>query len=169
MKTRRRDGDTELKRLIRRGDPADGEAPLTAREAAGIKQEILAAVEDGRLAGSGAGWRWAAAVACVVILGLVGWSLRGPSAPTPDDEVAGVPSPRAEIEGLDADPVPSTRPIEERSTPEPPPVPAFRDSGEPAASSVGDPPPEDLQARTVRFTTRRGTQIIWILDPELEL
>jgi hypothetical protein len=183
MKTERRDRDVELKRWMRRGDPAEGEPPLTAREAAGIKQEILAAVEEGPLTGSGAGWRWAAVVACAVILGLIGWSLRDPSVPTPStprvaqaspetteqDEVDGPPRPRAETGTVDTSTVPSTPPIEERSAPAPLPALVAQDSGEPTATPGRETPPENLQARTLRFTTRRGTQIIWILDPELEL
>jgi hypothetical protein len=37
------------------------------------------------------------------------------------------------------------------------------------AAPVGENSAENLQARTLRYTTQGGTQIIWTLDPDLEL
>ena len=118
-----------------------------------------------------------------LILVAVGWNLRNlsfhPSA-RPDpvgrqtssaarDDVPQEISPPVVVDAGPAPAVPATvEAVEETATPLPVIV-ASSDTGGPGPEPQGDAAAENVQARTLRFTTRRGTQIIWILDPELEL
>ena len=162
MKTKHSDDDLKLRSLLTRGDPADGEEALEAQDLARMRREILAQAEGGEPSVSRVYWRWAAAFVCVLVLAVVGWQLRKPSVrPSGETEIAGA----RETATADA-----TTPLEA-----PPPevvdeprVTVASAKEEPVDEAV-DEPAEILQARTLRFTTRRGTQIIWILDPELEL
>jgi hypothetical protein len=108
------------------------------------------------------GLRWVAVAACVLILAVVGWQLRDPSVrPTVVPQIAEahadtpVPVPVVEVEEA---PVVSDVAEAIETVVE-----------EPTVAEGGDSSAENLQARTLRFTTQRGTQIIWIIDPELEL
>jgi len=165
MKTKYSDKDLELRRQLRRGDPVDGEEPLAAQDLARMRRVILSQADGGESRTPRVDWRWAAALVCVLVLAAVGWNLRSlPDEPAVDPEIAGarehstaddaVPLEAAPEEVADAD--------HETAVPD-------SDEADTGPASDGDPPAETLQARTLRFTTRRGTQIIWILDPELEL
>jgi hypothetical protein len=106
------------------------------------------------------GLRWVAVGVCVLVLVVVGWQLRGPRvAPTVAPRIA-----ETQVE----------RPVPELVA-DVHDVPAASGEVEAIEQVVEEPADavaaldENLQARTLHFTTQRGTQIIWIIDPELEL
>jgi len=154
MKTTRSGEDMRLRELLRRGDPAHDARSLGTQDLARLRQEILGPAAARGPATGLVNWRWAAVATCVVIVVAMGWHLRDqsvhPSAvPDPATEQASSTLDRVTPQEISppwvADAVPA------------PVVPAA------TAASGAD------QTRTLRFTTRRGTQIIWTLDPELEL
>ena len=170
MKTTRRDDDLKLRELLRRGDPAQGNPPPGPQELARMRQELLEQAEAREDGTNLVGRRWAAAVASVVILVAVGWQLRNQSVQPP--AVTEPPERITPPVAVDAEPVPAAPPaaeVRDESESVPPVVVASSDAGDSSPPPDGDVSAETLQARTVRFTTRGGTQIIWILDPELEL
>jgi len=183
MKTQHSDKDLELRRLLRRGDPVDGEEPLAAQDLARMRRVILSQADGGESLTPRVDWRWAAVLVCVVVLAVVGWHLRrGPDEPAVEPEIAGarehsiaddaVPLEAAPEEVADADhetEVPDSDEAFDENADESIVVVASSDAADTGPAIDDDPPAETLQARTLRFTTRRGTQIIWILDPELEL
>jgi len=190
MKTKRTDDDQKLRELLRQGDPARDEDALDPREVVRMRRELLSrAAERGRQLPFG-GWRTAAVVASLAIGVLVvlyareviflepehAASARQVSTGTPpgqgsdEDRAPGValsevtePAPEpvtdTSVQPLHAETVPSTEQVE---------------SIEVARFEATDPRTEDTRAeppqtRTIHFTAQGGTQIIWTLDPELEL
>ena len=154
MKRTRSDDDLRLRELLRRGDPAQGGEPLDPQDLARMRREILGTVEASGTATRLVDWRWVAVATCVVIVVVMGWHLRNlpvhpPAVPAPPGMQASSTPDGVTPEGTSAPLVVGVDPI--------PAVPAA------VASSGTD------QARTLHFTTRRGTQIIWTIDPELEL
>jgi len=141
MKTTRSDHDLRLRELLRLGDPAQGDEPLGPEDLARMRTEILGTIEARGTATRLVNWRWVAVATCVVVVVVMGWHLRNRPVHLP-----AVPDPP----GMQASAPPDGVTPREIIAP-------------PVASSRAD------QARTLLFTTRRGTQIIWIIDPELEL
>jgi len=183
MTTPRMDDDLRLLELLRRGDPARGQESLGPQELARLRQEILETVDEGATATRPVNWRWAAVAAGVVLLVALGWNLRDIS-PRPStapeqvgrqansmtvEEAPRETSPPVEVVAEAAQVVPATDAVVQETGIPTPVVVASSDTGGPDPVPHGNASAEDLQARTVRFTTQRGTQIIWILDPELEL
>jgi len=90
MKTQHSDKDLELRRLLRRGDPVDGEEPLAAQDLAKMRRVILSQADGGESFTPRVDWRWAVALVCVLVLAAVGWHLRrGPDEPAAEPEIAG--------------------------------------------------------------------------------
>jgi hypothetical protein len=148
-----------------------------------MRQEILETLEGRRAAARLVDWRWAAAAACVVILVAVGWNLRDlsprPSAASEpetrqassiaEEEAPQESSPPVKVVAEVAPVVPAEDDVAQETATPMPVVVASSDTGGPGPQPHGNASAKHRQARTVQFTTRRGTQIIWILDPELEL
>lgn len=160
MTKKRAEEDRRLRRLLRRGDPAGGDSPPAAQDLGRMRRQILEQGGADEPLSPRLGLRWVAVGVCVLILVVVGWQLRGPKVgPTVAPRIAEAqadslpPAPVADVREVPA--VPEEAEIIEVVVDEPPVVVAASD--------------EKLQARTLHFTTQRGTQIIWIIDPELEL
>lgn len=190
MKTKRTDDDRELRELLRQADPARDDGALDPREVARMRRELLSrATERGRPLPFG-GWRTAALVASLAVLVLV--TLYATDRIVPEPEHAelsrqlstGTPSGQGTAEdrapqvALNEATEPATGPVTEppaqpmhteqlHSTEPPEPIEVARnDATDPRTAETRT---ESTQARTIRFTARGGTQIIWTLDPELEL
>ena len=145
-----------LRALLQVGDPA-GEPGPGFGELARMRETVLAAAaaapRSTRLAGVPAPVLAAAALAAVAVLAAGAWLGRsGPVAVLPTE------SPRASAAWSPSAPEPAAF--------EAPPPPA---AAGPALPREQREAPSPLRATTVRFTTRRGTQIIWTLDPRNEL
>jgi hypothetical protein len=121
--------DTELRRWLRRGDPAADGSELTTGEAARLRRRML---DDDASPASPIRWLGlgAAAAAAVAAVALQPVSPAPSTSRVAAGAVTGSPS-------------------------------AGAPSGH--AASAGD------ERRQIRFATGNGTQIIWILDPKLEL
>jgi hypothetical protein len=190
MKTQRTDDDQRLRELLRQGDPAHDEGALDPREVARMRRELLSRAAERGSQLPFAGWRTAAVVACLAIGVLVvlyateviflepkhAESARQLSTPIPpgqgsdEDRAPGValseatePAPEpvtdTSVQPLHAETAPSTEQVE--------PIEIARyDSTDPRTEDTRAEPP---QTRTIHFTAQGGTQIIWTLDPELEL
>ena len=172
MKTTRPDDDLHLLQLLRRGDPADGDLPPAPQDLARMRQAILTQVEGGEASSPRVNWRWAAAFVCVVVLAVAGWQLRTLSvrpAAVPEVAVTQANESVAVAEVAPVAAVPKVDETDEETTAKPAVAVAEAGSGDSGPARDGAASDENLQARTLRFTTRKGTQIIWILDPELEL
>jgi len=190
MKTKLSNDNQKLRELLRQGDPARDESALDPREVARMRRELLSrAAERGRQLPFG-GWRTAVVVASLAIVVLVALyatdvifpgpehaeSARQATTGTPSGQSsdedrtpevalneASEPAPErvteTPVQPLRAETVPSTEQVE--------PIEVARnDATDPR---TGDSPAEPPQARTIHFTAQGGTQIIWTLDPELEL
>jgi hypothetical protein len=172
--------DEALRELLRRGDPAGDGLEPTPEKIARLRSQVLDAagtrVSSPRLPW----WRPAAAVTAVVVVVLAAWLvLRDADPPAPAlrqaQEATGGTEPQPLFaEALPAEPAgpPEPQPLDDASTS------GFHDTEQVRiASATTDPrgtdaplaAAEDRSARTIRFTTRNGTRIIWTLDPDFEI
>jgi anti-sigma-K factor RskA len=171
MKTRGSETERKLRDALRRGDPVgEGRYP-TPQELARMRRAVLDEAERAEIAPRLAGWRWAAITVCAAIVAVAGWRLLDRRVETTSPRVPTTEVARAADE-LVAQPDPSAPRVE---------APDVRSeakrildvaSSDPAEVSTGGEPDAstaNLQARTLRLTAERGTQIIWTIDPELEL
>lgn len=185
MKSKQTDDDGRLRELLRRGDPAgDGEG-LDPGAVARMRREILSAAADGGRFRSIGDWRLALGVGVVAVLAIamiwlprderpISRSTESTSGANDEPRVETAAPRRAEAS---AEPTPETVAVSAPSAaaatvPEPVLAPSrelvlARSETEPRpAPGSGE---EKGQAMTIRFTTSNGTQIIWTLDPRVEL
>jgi hypothetical protein len=151
-KTRTKRHEMRLQAMLRLGDPA-GEGGPHSVEIVRTRAAILAAAaapEPARLSWVPLPALGATGLVAVAVLAVAAWIGRsGPAAVLPAGPSV---STAAWSPVLPPDPYPDPEPIEA----------VFE-----APSEAGVTPVPT--ATTVRFTTRRGTQIIWTLDPRIEL
>lgn len=158
----------ELGALLRLGDPAQGDPGPDGADLARMRRAMLAEAgrDHGRIAAAGSRLVVAAAlVAAAVITVLIRVEPPFGVLPVePDSPGLGASTPaHAAVE-------PASRPQAATALrhAEPGPVVAVLSDTPPAPpADVADP--GTPRATTVRFTTPRGTQIIWTLDPRVEL
>lgn len=193
MKSKQTDDDGRLRELLRRGDPAgDGEG-LDPGAVARMRREILSAAADGGRFRSIGDWRLALGVGVVAVLAIamiwlprderpISRSTESTSGANDEPRVETAAPRRAEASGAPPaesteEPTPETVAVSAPSAaaatvPEPVLAPSrelvlARSETEPRpAPGSGE---EKGQAMTIRFTTSNGTQIIWTLDPRVEL
>ncbi len=181
--------ETDLTRLLRRGDPAlEGES-LPPTDVARMRRSMLAAIEAA-VRPPLLPWRpvlaAAGSVALVFALGVAWWRL-GPPAGSREEKLAvvvGVPEPPGQM--LPAEPAGASRGTAAaqqqltRSAPAPGAItPASRPARKPRPARPGPAAPRAAPAspagaavhaaRQVEFETPGGTRVVWVLDPYFSL
>jgi hypothetical protein len=166
--------DEALRELLRRGDPVgDGREP-TPEEVALMRREVLDATRTRSGAALLHWWRPAAAVAAMVVMALAAWLvLRDADSTTPipheTRETAAATGPGPEtVEAAPAEPQPTHDSMTDDAH-ETEQVRIAAAGTAPPGTEVSATTTEDRSARTIRFTTRNGTRIIWTLDPDFEI
>jgi hypothetical protein len=185
---RRKAADERLRRLLRRGDPAGDGAVPSPVDVARMRRTILAAASEAPRP------RVPALVpvgAAALLVALAFWVLKSGSArdarpllheaPQPAT-IAATPDRHPSTPGPPAGSASPARPGEPVSAASGPDVPALHASATPAPSDPAPGAPQSPPAqppalaaslepgpRSIRFVTSNGTQIIWTLDPQLEI
>ena len=175
-----------LTRLLRDADPAAGDPGLNPTEVAQMRRAITDAARDGndrhRAPIAWPAWmrpEWMRPALALAAIGIVALGLRVLVGPPP----AAPPAPVADTGAASTPPVeppvanpgqPAMIPIPDQrvtaasdppamTVPAPRPAEALAETG-----ATSDPSPPNVRARTVHFTTPRGTRIIWTLDPDFK-
>lgn len=161
--------ETELTRLLRRGDPAAEHEELSPVQATRMRRALLAELETAERRPPFA-WRpvlaTATAAALALALVLAGWQGKVKPAPQRNAErpahsaeaprPASAAAPQAQVVAA-AEPAsvaPGTQPPRARSR----------------RGAVKPPPAETLRsARQIDFQTPGGTRVVWVLDPHFSL
>jgi hypothetical protein len=172
--------DEALGELLRRGDPVGDGCEPTPEEIAHMRRQVLDAAGTHISGPWLLWWRPAAAVMAVVVVALAAWVvLRDADSSSPATRRARATDNGAEQSAQIAETIPE----EPAGPPEPQPagdsltdqapeseqVRIASANTDPNGTSVSTTPTEDRSARTIRFTTRNGTRIIWTLDPDFEI
>jgi len=176
MRRDRRSKRDALKALLRLGDPAADDAGLTPADIDRMRGVVLAEAGARRPRIGGAVGRWVVATAvgtAAVVAALLWLQPAGDPKPLPP---ATAPLETARVPRVVPDDREPVSPTKDSAWGRPEPVEA------PSATAIVATAPHAEQpagprkertgtprATTIRFTTRRGTQIIWTLDPRAEL
>jgi hypothetical protein len=182
--TERRDDDARIRALLQRFDPAAGDEGLPPAERARMRRAVLDAAGEARPSRLP---RLVPVVAACALLLLVLWLAKSPRV----DSDPAQPTVPAEGGRATLAPEAQVQPDRER---QPAPVAAdsaviaHSDAGErratrnrraagsarAAVASTSQPAPvvaaaKETSPRSIRYVTSSGTQIIWTLDPQLEI
>jgi hypothetical protein len=172
--------DEALGELLRQGDPVGDGCEPTPEEIARMRRQVLDAVGTHISGPWLPWWRPVAAVTAVVVVALATWLVlrdadrTHPALRRVQESAAGAEPQPQYAEAIPEAPAgpPEPQPADDSLTdqvPEREQVRIASASTGPNGTQVSTTPTEDRSARTIRFTTRNGTRIIWTLDPDFEI
>ena len=150
----RSSSDDRLRRLLKQGDPAGDGMGIAPQDLARMRRAVLTAAEA-KARGRSVGFPLVPAAAVVALVALVAWIVRVEVASRRPEAVS-----RGTIERAQERRVP----VETRHAA--PQAPTVASGGVRRAAS---PTTLARTARTIHFVAKTGTQIIWTLDPNLDL
>jgi hypothetical protein len=172
--------DEALRELLRQGDPVGDGCEPTPEEIARMRRQVLDAAGAHSSGPWLPGWRPVAAVTAVIVVALATWLVlrdadrTAPALRRAQESAAGAEPHPQYAEAISEEPAgpPEPQPAADSLTdqaPEREQVRIASASTDPNGTDVPVAAAEDRSARTIRFTTRNGTRIIWTLDPNFEI